>query len=284
MQANVPVGSLELELIVAGSLFLKAFASSNTVGVIPFYLSGGISTLTSVCGFGSDSIISARVVTATGTLIVADTETNVDLLWALKGAGQFFGVVIELTIRTHPLSILGSNGKLWNSRYIFPVGRAEEVCAAMEKIMFDETNPTVGHLTVIARPLHLAAEAPHSTSQALLVVSSHYLGAPENGPAVFKALEDLRPSKFEVRITAYEDLADQLEYLSAKGGYKRFNPAGIRTLKIEKFAQVISIFLRFLKECPDAGASGYHLQWHSRAPKQPSLDSAMSHHDVQFWL
>ena len=263
---------------------LIAFGSGNTVGVIPYYLSGGVSMLTSVCGFASDNIISARVITAEGKLVNADAENNPDLLWALKGAGQFFGVVTELTIRTQPLSVLGCNGEIWTAKYVFPIERAEEVCAVAERIMLDKTNPTVGHLTVMALPRFLRAITPSWICQGLLVVSSHYLGAPENGPAAFKSLKGLGPLKSEARVTAYRNLADHLEYLCAKGDFKRFSPAGIREFKTENFMQVIRIFLKLVTECPDAGASAYHFQWHSTLPEEPSMESAMSHHDVQFWL
>lgn len=224
------------------------------------------------------------MITATGALVIADVETNPDLLWAIKGAGQFFGVITELTIQTYPLSSLGSNGDLWTGKYIFPIERAEEVCCVMENIIFDKDKPTVGHMTVTAPPKHLTTEAPKEGFHALLIVSSHYLGAPENGPAVFKTLEDLHALKSESRTTAYQNLADHLDHLCIKGGFKRFSPAGLREFRAENFLQVIGIFLNLLRECPDAGASGYHFQWHSRLPRKPFVESAMSHHDIRFWL
>jgi hypothetical protein len=48
-------------------------------------------------GFGADQILSARIITAAGELIDVDDESHPDLLYALRGAGQFFGLVTQLT-------------------------------------------------------------------------------------------------------------------------------------------------------------------------------------------
>jgi hypothetical protein len=55
-------------------------------------------------GLGCDLIVGARVVDATGQLIVAtDANEHSDLLWALRGAGGGqFGVVTSLLLRTVP--------------------------------------------------------------------------------------------------------------------------------------------------------------------------------------
>lgn len=76
--------------------------NGNAVGVIPYYLGGGIGTYTPLIGYGSDNIVVAKLVTAKGELVTASATENSELLWALHGAGQFFGLVTELTIKTYP--------------------------------------------------------------------------------------------------------------------------------------------------------------------------------------
>lgn len=53
-------------------------------------------------GLAIDALISARVVTATGRVVTASAIENVDLFWALKGAGQYFGIVLEVTVKIFP--------------------------------------------------------------------------------------------------------------------------------------------------------------------------------------
>ena len=81
-----------------------------------------------------DKIISTQIITAEGMLVTADAENSPDLLWALKGAGQFFGVVTELGIRTQPMGLLERDGEVWARKYVFLIERTQEVCAMMEKI------------------------------------------------------------------------------------------------------------------------------------------------------
>jgi hypothetical protein len=125
----------------------------NTVGVIPFCLGGGISTSSCVIGFGCDQILSADIVLADGTLVHASADEEPDLLWALKGAGQFFGVVVELRLKTYPLSVFGTpQGTRWVGNLAYPLDRAEEVCKALEKVMVTREHNTAGIVIMMAPP------------------------------------------------------------------------------------------------------------------------------------
>ena len=48
-------------------------------------------------------MLEARIVTADGNIITASEFENEDLFYAMRGGGFGFGVVISLTVRTHPL-------------------------------------------------------------------------------------------------------------------------------------------------------------------------------------
>lgn len=75
-----------------------------TVGVSGFTLGGGFGSFSKNYGLGAAGLLEAEVITADGQLRVANTCTNPDLFWALKGGGGgTFGVVSHLTLRTLPL-------------------------------------------------------------------------------------------------------------------------------------------------------------------------------------
>lgn len=73
-----------------------------TVGISGLALGGGIGVVARAYGLTSDSLTGARVVTADGKLRDVNEESETDLFWALRGAGNgHFGVVTSLDFRTH---------------------------------------------------------------------------------------------------------------------------------------------------------------------------------------
>lgn len=75
-----------------------------TVGVAGLIQSGGFGSFSKNYGIAAAGLLEAEVVTADGTVRVANARTNSDLFWALQGGGGgTFGVVTRLTLKTHPL-------------------------------------------------------------------------------------------------------------------------------------------------------------------------------------
>lgn len=79
-------------------------ADVSTVGVIGTALVGGTGWLQRACGFTCDNIRSAEIVLADGSLVRVDTDHHPDLLWALRGGGGNFGVVVSLELDLHPVT------------------------------------------------------------------------------------------------------------------------------------------------------------------------------------
>lgn len=76
----------------------------ETVGVMGGYIQGGgHSPLTGLYGTGADNVLSMEVVTAAGEFVVANSTSNTDLFWALRGGGgSTFGVATSVTVKAHP--------------------------------------------------------------------------------------------------------------------------------------------------------------------------------------
>lgn len=75
-----------------------------TVGVAGLVLGNGFGSFSKAYGSAASSLLEAEIVTADGTVRIANPCNYPDLFWALKGGGNgSFGVVTRLTLRTHDL-------------------------------------------------------------------------------------------------------------------------------------------------------------------------------------
>ncbi|KAI4159782.1 MAG: hypothetical protein LQ342_006293 [Letrouitia transgressa] len=73
----------------------------NHTGIGGLTLGGGYGWLSGYHGLAIDNLLSVRMVLADGSLVTASDAENPDLFWAVRGAGQSFGVTVEFTYRAH---------------------------------------------------------------------------------------------------------------------------------------------------------------------------------------
>jgi hypothetical protein len=73
----------------------------NQIGAAGATLGGGYGWLTGQYGLAIDNLLWARMILADGSIVTASKEEHPDLFWAIRGAGQSFGVAIELGFRAH---------------------------------------------------------------------------------------------------------------------------------------------------------------------------------------
>ena len=83
-----------------------ALTSGDTasVGVGGLTLAGGIGWMVRRYGLAIDAVTGADMVSADGRLVRADATEHPDLLWALRGGGGNFGVVVSLDFTAQPVA------------------------------------------------------------------------------------------------------------------------------------------------------------------------------------
>jgi FAD/FMN-containing dehydrogenase len=121
-------------------------ATVSTVGVAGFALSGGISYLTRKHGLAVDNLLGADVVLADGTQVRAGEGGDEDLLWGLAGGGGNLGVVTELRMRLHPVSVVTGGPML------FPLERTEALLRLYRDWMPQQAEDIYAFLAVLSVP------------------------------------------------------------------------------------------------------------------------------------
>ncbi|PWY97993.1 FAD-binding domain-containing protein [Testicularia cyperi] len=72
-----------------------------TVGAGGLSLCGGFGPMSRHWGLTTDNILEADLVLANGSQITVTETQNTDVMWGLRGAGAFFGIVTRFRYRTH---------------------------------------------------------------------------------------------------------------------------------------------------------------------------------------
>lgn len=275
--AQIQGGVLNKQVIEA--LYAEGLCTSlgggNTIGTIPQALGGGICALTKLCGTTSDNILSVRLITATGELIIVDDSTP-DLLWALKGAGQFFGLVTELTLRTYPLSILGtSDGTVYTGTFIFDVPSVGEVAKVAHQFM-DEKDHNSATLAVVTLNPHV--------QKPVFLVMCIYFGPAAEAEKFLEPIKALNPMMVMGSMVNYTKVNDSIDPFTVKGDFKRFNLAGVPSFDPEPWQGIAESFVEQTKKYPDMKMGGYGFEWTTGVQKEVELDSAWAHRDLKCWV
>jgi len=86
----------------------------SSTGVAGLTLGGGIGHLARKYGLTIDNLLSVDMVLADGSFVVANTEENPDLFWAIRGGGGNFGIVTSFLFEGQPVHTVCAGPMLWN--------------------------------------------------------------------------------------------------------------------------------------------------------------------------
>jgi FAD binding domain-containing protein/berberine-like enzyme len=180
--AKVQAGATSADIVNAAQPHGLALTTGDTssVGIGGLTTGGGVGFMLRKYGLTIDSLLSAQVVLADGSVVTASKKEHPSLFWAIRGGGGNFGVVTEFTFQ------LARVGTVLGGDIMLPATR--EVIRGY----LDYSVEAPEDLTTIAFLMH-APPAPHvpadRVGEVVLEIMAIWTGSPEEGE---KALAPLR--------------------------------------------------------------------------------------------
>ncbi|KAG0213000.1 FAD linked oxidase domain protein [Mortierella sp. GBA30] len=103
--ATAEPGTTGLELYTEAIKYGLHFAGPHTARVTigGFLLQGGMGIGSRLHGAGVDNVIGFDIITADGKAVFADKSHHKDLFYAVRGGGQFFGIVTKFHLHLVPM-------------------------------------------------------------------------------------------------------------------------------------------------------------------------------------
>ena len=155
---------------------------NSTTGIAGLTLGGGFGWISRKYGMTVDNLISARVATADGGVVVASDSENADLFWGIRGGGGNFGVVTSFEFRAHPVG-----PEILSGLIVHPFADAPSVlraCRDFQKDAPDEV--TVWIVMRKAPPLPFLPEEVHGTE--VVILAATYTGDMADGEVALAPL------------------------------------------------------------------------------------------------
>lgn len=248
----------------------------STTGIGGFTTGGGIGWLTRLTGLTCDNLIGADVVTAEGVLVRADEETNPELLWALKGGGGNFGVVVSFEYRLVEVgpTILGGPT-------FYPGAEAESILKQCGRLL----PAAPEHLTALislnhAPPAPFLPEEVHGQPAVTVVVVW-------SGSDLDEGREAIRP--FQELGTVWGTAVAETTYTAMQQAFDPVYPAGgfnyFRSAFIEDFgATTMKTLLTGHQQLPSPSSELVLHQLGGAMNRVPSEATAFATRDQDFIL
>ncbi|RDW73078.1 hypothetical protein BP6252_06985 [Coleophoma cylindrospora] len=213
----------------------------NHTGIGGLTLGGGYGWLSGKYGLTIDVVLSMQVVLADGKIVTASAAENPDLFWALRGAGQSFGVVTEFVFKAFP-----QREKVWSGVLVFTSDKLEGILDFANKVPDASQNGANGVILGLSAPPPLRGDIG-------IMVAVFHDGSSETGKEYYKPLLELGPLLNTVSEIPYKKLNSILNQPNQYGGRKTMKGfTFITPLSADFLRGVISDLKTFLGKHPDA--------------------------------
>jgi FAD/FMN-containing dehydrogenase len=147
----------------------------SRTGVGGLTLGGGVGYLARTFGLTVDNVVSAEVVLADGSTVIADPEEHPDLFWALRGGSGNFGVVTSFEYRLHRLG-----PQVMTAQVFHPRETARDVLAFWRDLATDGPDELTCYALFVNVP-PVAPFPPERHGETALALVACYAGTLEDG-------------------------------------------------------------------------------------------------------
>jgi FAD/FMN-containing dehydrogenase len=215
----------------------------TTTGIGGFTTGGGLGWTSSKHGLTCDSLLSAEVVLADGSVVRASERENEDLFWGIRGGGGNFGIVTEFELRLHELGPIVLAGLA-----IWPIERATEVLRGWRDYV-DNAPDELGSGAVVLTAPPEEFVPDHLRGRTALGMAVIWVGDPDEGAAAVQPLKDLGP---EV------DLIQPMPYTDFQAMIDASAPHGLRSYWRGEYMSALpdAAIDTFMEFAPDLAAAG----------------------------
>jgi FAD/FMN-containing dehydrogenase len=194
-------------------------------------------------GFGVDTILEMRVVTASGEARTVTASQDPDLFWAMRGAGPNFGIVTSATVKAYPVA--KDDRYAWCGALIYTDDKLERVVEAIQNLDLS------ARMVVF---MYFCSSGPPSHAAMIIVTPWLYQGTAESGKAAFKTLYDIGPMVENTSVLPYTEWNTGANPFCAKDERKPACGAGLDRLDPQAWREVWDKYTEFQKK-PSAQAS-----------------------------
>jgi hypothetical protein len=173
------------------------------VGVGGLTTGGGISFFSPRVGWTADSVVTFQVALANGTLIEAKASgSHGDLLWALRGGSNNFGVVTRVDLQAF------DQGQLWGGFSFHDASTIDAVAAAVEE--FADAATYDPNSSLICSFVLLPGQPP-------AIANNVVYTQPVEDPPAFRGITSIPSLMSSFRLTSPTSLAEELAAQQAYG-------------------------------------------------------------------
>lgn len=216
--------------------------TANQTGVGGSTLGGGYGWLTGQYGLIIDQLLSVKMVLADGTVVEASEENEPGLFWAVRGAGQAFGVATEFVFRAHSIRPSTFGGTMY-----FSVDKLPEVVRFANKF-HEKQDPKAGFF--------FGFRAHPSVERTAVVILLFYYGTRAEGESFFEDLLSVDEAARKTDMMSYADIQALGNIEPISGGRKSIDGTAVTfPLPMERYLDVYDHFDHILASYPEAKSS-----------------------------